>query len=85
MLCSAVGRDLYAYLSVMVNHKLEAALNRIRARPKRGFGDDGWSKMRQDLYTNYSSSASIGSVIFAGLDDVWVDADVIQTARFRSL
>jgi superfamily I DNA/RNA helicase len=75
--CSAVGRDLYAYLTLMVNPASDASLNRVFKTPPRGIADRGWSALRTDM-RKASTASNLAALLFAGLDDVSVDGAVVQ-------
>lgn len=78
--CSAVGRDLFAYITLIVNPAADAALNRIFKTPPRGLADKGWATLRNAV-RKAGGGGSLARHVLAGLDDVEVDASVIQTVR----
>ena len=78
--CSAVGRDLYAYLNVIVNPANDASLNRIYKTPARGMADKGWSAVRTAVCKG-TGVPSLARVLLADLDGVVVDAAVVQEVR----
>ena len=78
--CSAVGRDLFAYLTLMVNPASDASLNRVFKTPPRGIADRGWSALRTDM-RKASAASNLAKHLFAELDNVHVDGDVVQEVR----
>jgi superfamily I DNA/RNA helicase len=76
--CSAVARDLLAYLHAAVDPSRETALHRIYGRPPRGVGAKMWANLRAACQ---AQKLTVGAVIFHGLDDVFVPADAVQRVR----
>ena len=64
----------------MVNPTNDTCLNRIYNTPRRGMGDQGWSKLRTEARKN-TPKASFGAHLFGDLRECWVSADVVQEVR----
>ena len=78
--CSAVGRDLLAYMVLVANPLSGPSLNRIFNKPPRGIGVTGWQKMQSQL-TADPYAPSLPAFLFQGLEGVWVSSEVVQRVR----
>jgi hypothetical protein len=79
--CSSVGKDLLAYMNLIVNPLNDGALFRIFNKPARGLAQKGLQDLEKQIIA-VGSYRSVGAFIFKGMEDSCVDADVVQEVRY---
>lgn len=75
--CSAVGKDLLAYMVLAANPLCSPALNRVFNKPTRGIGQAGWQQLQTQLAAD-PAAPTLPAFLFQDLDDVWVAPEVVQ-------
>lgn len=81
--CSKVGRDLLAWLRLMVNHRDALALTRVYNSPPRGLGEKSWESLRAQV-EGAGGGSTLSSFLFGDVLDTWVEEAAVQEVRMHA-